>query len=55
MKRILLLLIAALVTSVMLTGCFWEEERHEGDRDREHGQMHNHDRDYDRDYDRDRR
>ncbi len=56
MKRMLLLLFAALVASTTLSGCFWEwgHDRREGDRDRYHdnGQMHDHD--YDRDHNGDR-
>jgi hypothetical protein len=58
MKRMLLLLIAALVASASLSGCFWEwgHDRRDGDRDRDHdrGQTYDRDHDHDRDYDRDR-
>jgi len=54
MKRISLLLIAALLATGMLSGCYWDHDRRGGDRDRDHTYDRDHDRDYDRDYDRDR-
>jgi len=54
MKRKLVALFAALLATVTLSGCFWEHDRHRGDRDRDrdNGQMHDHDRDRDHDGDR---
>lgn len=49
MKRILLGLIAALLATVMLSGCFWRERGDDRDRGEEH-----HDRGDRGDYDHDR-